>query len=120
MTECTNGYHCPVEATIALIGGKYKAVLLWHISEGTKRFSGFKRLMPDITEKMLASQLRALESDGLITRTVYPVVPPKVEYELSELGRTLIPVLTAMCDWGSDYIRSNCNKVCSKKICGKP
>lgn len=107
--KCINEYYCPVEATIDLIGGKYKAVLLWHLSDGTKRFSEFKRLMPKITEKMLAAQLRALENDGLINRTVYPVVPPKVEYNLSEFGRTFIPVLNAMCDWGSAYIAERDN-----------
>lgn len=104
MAKCPNSYYCPVEATIDLIGGKYKAVILWHLTDGTKRFSEFKRLMPEITEKMLAQQLRDLESDGLITRTVYPVVPPKVEYNLSEFGLTIVPVLKAMCDWGSGYI----------------
>ncbi|MCM1007564.1 MAG: helix-turn-helix transcriptional regulator [Ruminococcus flavefaciens] len=104
MAKCPNSYYCPVEATIDLIGGKYKAVILWHLTDGTKRFSEFKRLMPEITEKMLAQQLRDLESDGLITRTVYPVVPPKVEYNLSEFGLTIVPVLQAMCDWGRGYI----------------
>ena len=104
MAKCPNSYYCPVEATIDLIGGKYKAVILWHLTDGTKRFSEFKRLMPEITEKMLAQQLRDLENDGLITRTVYPVVPPKVEYDLSEFGLTIVPVLQAMCDWGSGYI----------------
>mgnify|MGYP000764265077 FL=1 len=104
MAKCPNSYYCPVEATIDLIGGKYKAIILWHLTDGTKRFSEFKRLMPEITEKMLAQQLRDLESDGLITRTVYPVVPPKVEYNLSEFGLTIVPVLQAMCDWGSGYI----------------
>lgn len=104
MAKCPNSYYCPVEATIDLIGGKYKAVILWHLTDGIKRFSEFKRLMPEITEKMLAQQLRDLESDGLITRTVYPVVPPKVEYDLSEFGLTIVPVLQAMCDWGSGYI----------------
>ncbi len=115
MAKCTGEYYCPVEATIDLIGGKYKAVILWHLSSGTKRYSELRRVMPKITEKMLAAQLRALESDGLITRTVYPVVPPKVEYDLSEFGNSIIPVLQAMCDWGSDYIDSR-----NKKICGGP
>lgn len=104
MMKCISEYYCPVEATIDLIGGKYKAVLLWHLSNGTKRFSEFKKLMPKITEKMLAAQLRALEDDGLITRKVYPVVPPKVEYNLSEFGKTFMPVLQSMCDWGNAYI----------------
>ncbi|MCM1578040.1 MAG: helix-turn-helix transcriptional regulator [Ruminococcus sp.] len=106
MLKCTSEYYCPVEATIDLIGGKYKAVILWHLSGGKKRYSELLRRMPGITEKMLAAQLRSLEGDGLITRTVYPVVPPKVEYELSGFGESLIPVLQAMCDWGNEYIES--------------
>ncbi len=108
MAKCPNSpnsYYCPVEATVDLIGGKYKAVILWHLSGGTKRFGEFKRLMPKITEKMLAQQLRDLESDGLITRTVYPIVPPKVEYNLSAAGVTIVPVLQAMCDWGKNYLQ---------------
>jgi len=101
---CPNSLNCPVEATIGLIGGKYKAVILWHLTDEKKRFGELKRLIPNATEKMLAQQLRDLESDGLIIRTVYPVVPPKVEYSLSDFGRTLIPVLQAMCDWGSEYV----------------
>lgn len=104
MAKCINEYYCPIEATLDLIGGKYKAIILWHLSGGTKRFSEFKRLIPKITEKMLATQLRALESDGLITRTVYPIVPPKVEYNLSEFGKTFVPVLKSMCDWGKSIL----------------
>lgn len=107
MKSCPSTFNCPVEATIELIGGKYKAVILWHLTDGKKRFSELKRLIPKATEKMLAQQLRDLESDGLIIRTVYPVVPPKVEYSLSEFGESIIPVLDSMCNWGSEYIRSN-------------
>lgn len=106
MKTCPSGFNCPVEATIELIGGKYKSVILWHLIDGKKRFSELKRLLPKATEKMLAQQLRDLESDGLVIRTVYPVVPPKVEYSLSELGRTIIPVLDAMCGWGEGYLSS--------------
>ena len=105
MAKCPSSYYCPVEATVDLIGGKYKAVILWHLSGGTKRFGEFRRLMQKIKEKMLAQQLRDLESDGLITRTVYPVVPPKVEYNLSTAGTTIVPVLQAMCDWGKSYLQ---------------
>lgn len=107
MKSCPSTFNCPVEATIELIGGKYKAVILWHLTDGKKRFSELKRLIPKATEKMLAQQLRDLESDGLIIRTVYPVVPPKVEYSLSEFGESIIPVLDSMCNWGNEYIRSN-------------
>ncbi|MBQ7782658.1 MAG: helix-turn-helix transcriptional regulator [Oscillospiraceae bacterium] len=104
MKSCPSSFNCPVEATIELIGGKYKAVILWHLIEDKKRFSELKQLLPKATEKMLAQQLRDLENDGIIIRTVYPVVPPKVEYSLSEFGRTIIPVLEAMCNWGTEYL----------------
>ena len=97
-------FTCPVEATISLIGGKYKAVILWHLLHGTMRYSELHRKMPHATDKMLAQQLRELEKDGLITRTVYPVVPPKTEYSLTDLGRTLIPILDAMCEWGEQFM----------------
>ncbi|MGN0639165.1 MAG: winged helix-turn-helix transcriptional regulator [Huintestinicola sp.] len=106
MKTCPSSFNCPVEATIELIGGKYKSVILWHLTDGIKRFGELKRLLPRATEKMLAQQLRDLERDGLIIRTVYPVVPPKVEYSLSDLGRTIIPVLDAMCGWGEGYLAS--------------
>lgn len=106
MKICPSSFNCPVEATIELIGGKYKSVILWHLTDGVKRFGELKRLLPRATEKMLAQQLRDLERDGLIIRTVYPVVPPKVEYSLSDLGRTIIPVLDAMCGWGEGYLDS--------------
>lgn len=104
MTKCKNLYNCPVEATIDLIGGKYKAIILWHLIEDKKRFSELKRLIPKATEKMLAQQLRDLEADGLVIRTVYPVVPPKVEYSLSDFGKTIVPVLDSMCSWGQSYL----------------
>lgn len=104
MTKCKSLYNCPVEATIDLIGGKYKAIILWHLIEDKKRFSELKRLIPKATEKMLAQQLRDLEADGLVIRTVYPVVPPKVEYSLSDFGKTIVPVLDSMCSWGQSYL----------------
>ena len=106
MKTCPSSFNCPVEATIELIGGKYKSVILWHLTDGIKRFGELKKLLPRATEKMLAQQLRDLERDGLIIRTVYPVVPPKVEYSLSDLGKTIIPVLDAMCCWGEEYLAS--------------
>ena len=102
--NCKSSYNCPVEATIALIGGKYKSVILWHLMGKTLRYSELHRLIPKATDKMLAQQLRELESDGLINRKVYPVVPPKTEYSLTDLGDTLAPILDAMCDWGNDYL----------------
>lgn len=91
---------CPVSTTIHLIGGKYKALILWHLMSNTLRFSELRKAVPEATSKMLTQQLRELESDGLINRTVYPVVPPKVEYSLTERGQELFPILSAMYDWG--------------------
>ncbi len=82
--------NCPVSATIRLIGGKYKALLLWHLTGQTLRFNQLHRLVPEATPKMLTQQLRELEEDGLILRTVYPVVPPHVDYSLTPLGESLL------------------------------
>lgn len=98
--------NCPVEATLELIGGKYKALILWHLAQGKLRFSELKKVIENATPKMLTQQLRELEEKKLIHREVYPIVPPKVEYSLTELGRSLMPVLTAMRDWGADYLSS--------------
>ena len=97
--------NCPVEATLDLIGGKYKALILWHLSNGKLRFSELKKAVKNATPKMLTQQLRELEAQALIHREVFPVVPPKVEYSLTELGRSLMPILVAMRDWGSNYLR---------------
>lgn len=97
----TRNQNCPVSAAIRLIGGKYKALLLWHLTGQTLRFNQLHKLVPEATAKMLTQQLRELEEDGLITRTVYPVVPPRVDYSLTELGQSLFPILEAMYSWGS-------------------
>ena len=102
--EITN--FCPVSATLDLIGGKYKALILWHLAAGKLRFSELNKLIPKATAKMLTQQLREMESQELIYREVYPVVPPKVEYSLTALGRSLMPVLVAMRDWGSNFLHS--------------
>ena len=96
--------NCPVEATLDLIGGKYKALILWHLSDGQLRFSELRRNV-EATPKMLTQQLRELETQALIHREVYPVIPPKVEYSLTKLGQSLMPVLVSMRDWGTDYLR---------------
>lgn len=101
ITDC-----CPVAATLELVGGKYKALILWHLSEGTLRFSELKKLVNTATAKMLTQQLRELEANMLIHREVFPVIPPKVEYSLTDLGKSLLPVLAAMRDWGANYLRS--------------
>lgn len=97
---------CPVATTIELIGGKYKALILWHLSDGTLRFSELHRRINGATPKMLTQQLRELETKELIHREVYPVVPPRVEYRLTELGRSLLPLLVAMRDWGTEYLKA--------------
>ena len=99
--------NCPVEATLELIGGKYKALILWHLAESKLRYSQLRQSIVGITPKMLTQQLRELESKELIHREVFPIVPPKVEYSLTELGKSLIPILVAMRDWGSGYLRTN-------------
>ena len=101
--------NCPVEATLDLIGGKYKALILWHLSDGQLRFSELRKVITSATPKMLTQQLRELEAQALIHRKVFPVVPPKVEYSLTELGRSLLPILVAMRDWGADYLRTSKN-----------
>ena len=100
-----NGQHCPVEATLGLIGGKYKAFILWKLMAGTMRFSALRRAVPYATPKMLTQQLRELEEDGLVSRTVYPVIPPRVEYALTDFGRSIRPVLESMYAWGSGYLQ---------------
>lgn len=104
MKSCPSSYNCPVEATPDLIGGKYKALILWHLIDNILRFNEISKLIPQATPKMLTQQLRELEADQLITRTVYPVVPPKVEYSLSSFGKSIIPVLDSMCNWGAAYL----------------
>lgn len=100
---------CPVGATLDLIGGKYKALILWHLSSGKLRFSELRKVIQGATPKMLTQQLRELEADNLVHREVYPVIPPKVEYSLTDLGRSLMPILVAMRDWGAEYLRTSKN-----------
>lgn len=98
-------FNCEKELTLSIIGGKWKMLILWHLGrEGTKRFGELKKMIPGITQRMLASQLRELEDDLILHREVYPVVPPKVEYSLTERGETLMPILDAMYNWGKEYM----------------
>ncbi|WP_309122264.1 winged helix-turn-helix transcriptional regulator [Paenibacillus sp.] len=97
-------YNISVEATLEVIGGKWKCVILCHLTHGKKRTSDLKRLMPGITQKMLTQQLRELEEDGIVNRIVYNQVPPKVEYELSEYGSSLQSILDSLCAWGENHI----------------
>lgn len=93
--------HCPVEATLSMIGGKYKTLILWKLISGPLRFSELRRAVPAATPKMLTQQLRELESDGLVHREIFPVIPPRVEYSLTEFGQSIRPVLESMYAWGS-------------------
>lgn len=95
---------CSIEAAISLIDGKWKSIILWHLLPGTLRFNEIRRQVQSCTPRMLTNQLREMEADGLITRKVYAQVPPKVEYALSDLGRTMEPILRALKDWGDDNI----------------
>ena len=90
---------CPVVATLDIIGGKWKVLILYHLNGQTRRFNELQRLMPAITQRMLTLQLRTLEGDGIVTRTVHPSVPPQVEYALTPLGESLSPVFDALMDW---------------------
>jgi len=95
--------NCPAETTLTVIGGRWKVLLLYHLFQGVRRFSELQRAVPAITQKMLTQQLREMERDGLVHREVYPEVPPKVEYSMTPLGRTLEPVVGAISEWGMKY-----------------
>ena len=94
---------CDVEATLSVIGGRWKPILVCHLLEGRKRFGELRRLTPNATERMITLQLRELEADGVLSRHVFAEVPPRVEYELTEFGRSLEPILVLMQDWGRDF-----------------
>ncbi|ANU09666.1 HxlR family transcriptional regulator [Planococcus antarcticus DSM 14505] len=101
-------FNCEKELTLSIIGGKWKMLILWHLGkEGTKRFGELKNLMPGITQRMLVTQLRELEEHLIVHREIYPVVPPKVEYSLTDQGHSLIPILDSMYEWGKDYMEHN-------------
>ena len=93
-------FHCALDVTMRFIGGKWKAVVIWYLRNGKKRFNGLKSDIPDITDKMLSIQLKALEQDGIVSRKLYPEIPPRVEYELTEEGISLIPVVELIAKWG--------------------
>lgn len=97
-------YKCGIDVTLAVVGGKWKASILWHLAQATMRFSDLQRQFPDTTRKMLTQQLRELEADGLVHREVYPQVPPKVEYWLTDKGKSMYPILEMMCTWGREYL----------------
>jgi DNA-binding HxlR family transcriptional regulator len=100
-------YECPLTLTLEIIGGKWKALVIYHLRKGPLRTSELKRTLPKITQKMLTQQLRELESDGLVVRQVYDNIPPKVEYSLTTLGESTIPLLNSLCAWGRTYAQSS-------------
>lgn len=100
---CTD--HCPIETTVSIIGGRWKSLIMYHLHDGPKRFNEMRRLIPGVTQRMLTAHLRELERDGIIHRQVFAVVPPRVDYSLTDLGRSLRPILEAMAQWGEDYER---------------
>ncbi|MEJ0001053.1 MAG: helix-turn-helix domain-containing protein [Verrucomicrobiota bacterium] len=102
-----SGYTSPIDATLEVIGGKYKVAILYHLCKGARRFGELRRLVPSATQRMLTNQLRELEGDQLIHRRVFAEVPPRVEYSLTPLGKTLIPALQALCNWGKSRIASS-------------
>ncbi len=114
-------YHCSVEAALDVIGGKWKPLILWALGNDVLRFGELQKGLPGVNTKMLTKQLRELEEDGVIKRMVYPEVPPRVEYSITDFGKTLIPILEALCNWGANYLGiedeslSQCPKGAGKK-----
>lgn len=98
------GERCPVRTAIAVLGGKWKPLIVYYLRTGTKRFSELRRVIPEATQQVLTQQLRELEDDGIVSRTVYAAVPPKVEYDLTGLGRQLGPIFDLLERWGTDLI----------------
>jgi DNA-binding HxlR family transcriptional regulator len=102
--RCCAGKHyfCSVELALQVIGGKWKPIILWHLRTGERqRFGELKRHMPNVTQKMLTQQLRELEADGMVLREVYAQIPPRVEYSLTDLGRSVLPILDQLSRWGT-------------------
>lgn len=97
-------FHCPVEATLSLIGGKHKPLILWHLRHGPLHYMELQRLLPQATPKMLSQQLHDLEACGMVSREVIPEKPPRTRYSLTSFGASVIPVIDAMCQWGQDYM----------------
>ena len=97
-------FHCPVEAALDVIGGKWKPLILWALGDNVRRFGELQKGLPGVNAKMLTKQLRELEEDRILRRTVYPEVPPRVEYAITDFGKTLLPILEALCNWGAKYL----------------
>jgi len=120
MNQKINEYRCPVEVALVVIGGKWKALIIWQLKSETLRFTEIMDRLPLVTPRMLTKQLRELEEDAVIIRTMYPEVPPRVEYTLTPLGKSVVPVLEALCVWGAEYLTSHgCplpKKTCKSQI----
>jgi DNA-binding HxlR family transcriptional regulator len=99
-------FHCAMDITMNYVGGKWKTVVLWYLKNDRKRFSELRKLIPNITEKMLSLQLKDLEQDGIVTRKVYKEIPPRVEYYLTDFGKTLIPMLEEIALWGRNLAKA--------------
>jgi DNA-binding HxlR family transcriptional regulator len=110
---------CPMLATLAVIGGKWKPAILWHLRRGVFRFGALQRSVGAITQKMLTQQLRELEADGIVVRTIFAEVPPRVEYRMTDYGRTLEPVIDLMAQWGARH-RAHAAKVSPRARCSSP
>lgn len=104
--RCAKYDTCPMILVHRILSGKLKILILWYLSNGTLRFSELKRKLPNTTQKMLTNQLRSLEEDNLIFRKVYPVIPPKVEYGLTDIGKEIIPLLETMYTFGIEYSKT--------------
>jgi len=103
-------YHCSMELTLAIIGGKWKVLILWYLGDKTIRFNELRRTLPNITQKMLTQQLRELEGYGLVKRFAYAQIPPKVEYSLTDSGKSILPILANLGQWGQSYANSETDK----------
>ncbi len=102
--DAGGGFICPIEVATDVIGGKWKAHILFHLQGGARRFNELKRLLPGVTQRMLTKQLRELEADQIIHRKIFAEIPPKVEYSMTEFGRTLTPMLKVLQEWGNEYL----------------
>lgn len=107
MANIKSRYSCMLTLAMDLVGGKWKMLILWQLKDKPARFNELNRLLSGITNKMLTQDLRELENSGLISRTVYPIVPPKVEYALTDEGQKLIPILQILCNWSTNYAKSH-------------
>ena len=104
MGDISQEERCPIRVSLSVIGGKWKPIILWYLRDGPVRFTQLQRSIAGITQMMLTKQLRELEADGIIERTMYHEIPPRVDYRLTEMGRSVFPVLGSLHDWGAGYV----------------